>query len=115
MHSATQTFRSVNLNRDSIIQPVTRFCRDVRADDMLGPTFEGVLAGRWDAHLPRMFEFWSTVMLGTRRFKGNVSAKHMAVPGVTPAPLSMSRSQAVSRTWPWASPASCSAATLAKL
>ncbi|AOW14416.1 hypothetical protein LPB72_03215 [Hydrogenophaga crassostreae] len=84
MHSDLQTTPPANLNRDSITRLVTRFYRDVRADNLLGPTFEGVLAGRWDAHLPRMVAFWSTVMLGTHSYKGNVYAKHMVVPGVTP-------------------------------
>lgn len=72
------------LNRESITKLVTRFYDDVRADRVLGPTFEVVLGGRWASHLPRMVEFWSTVTLGTRSFTGNVFARHMAVPGVTP-------------------------------
>lgn len=71
------------LHLDSITQLVTRFYYDVRADALLGPTFENVLGTRWTSHLPRMVEFWSTVMLGSRSFSGNVFAKHMAVPGVT--------------------------------
>ena len=30
-------------------------------------------------------DFWSTVALGTRSFKGDVFGKHMALEGVTPA------------------------------
>jgi len=71
------------LNRDSITRLVTRFYADVRADSVLGPTFEFVLGGRWASHLPRMVEFWSTVALGSRSFTGNVFARHMEVPGVT--------------------------------
>jgi regulator of cell morphogenesis and NO signaling len=37
-----------------------------------------------DTHLERMVEFWSTVALGTRSFKGDVFGKHMAVDGVAP-------------------------------
>ncbi len=73
------------LSRDSIAQLVARFYDDVRADSLLGPTFEAVLRGRWDAHLARMVEFWSTVALGSRSFTGNVLASHPAVPGVTAA------------------------------
>ncbi len=72
------------LDRESITRLVHRFYDDVRADDVLGPTFDAVLGGRWAAHLPRMVEFWSTVMLGTRSFTGNVFGRHMAVDGVTP-------------------------------
>jgi hemoglobin len=71
------------VDRASITQLVHRFYDDVRTDRLLGPTFDAVLCDRWAAHLPRMVEFWSTVMLGSRSFNGNVFARHMAVPGVT--------------------------------
>ena len=58
---------------------------DVRADPLLGPVFEDALHGRWDAHLARLVDFWSTVALGTRNFRGDVFGKHMALEGVTPA------------------------------
>ena len=74
--------RCSRLDRESIALLVQRFYDRVRADEVLGPTFEAVLHDHWDAHLPRMVEFWSTVMLGTRSFSGNVFGKHMAVPGV---------------------------------
>lgn len=70
---------------DSIAQLVHGFYADVRADPLLGPVFEKALHGRWDAHLQRLVDFWSTVALGTRSFKGDVFGKHMALDGVTPA------------------------------
>ena len=84
MSKPINTAPSTVLSRASIQQLVQAFYDDVRVDPVLAPTFEAALAGRWAAHLPRMVEFWSTVMLGTRSFKGNVYARHMAVPGVTP-------------------------------
>lgn len=84
MHNIVDKSKPAELNRESITQLVTRFYDDVRADGVLGTTFEAVLGGRWAAHLPRMVEFWSTVTLGSRSFTGNVFASHMAVPGVTP-------------------------------
>ena len=83
MNSVIDQPRRAELHLDSITQLVTQFYDDVRADPLLGPTFETVLGSRWASHLPRMVEFWSTVMLGSRSFSGNVFAKHMAVPGVT--------------------------------
>lgn len=71
--------------RGLIVELVHTFYADVRADQVLGPTFDAVIADRWGPHLARMVEFWCTVMLETRSFKGNVFARHMAVPGVTPA------------------------------
>ena len=71
-------------SRELIIELVHTFYADVRSDRVLGPTFDAVIEDRWGPHLARMVEFWSTVMLGTRSFKGNVFGKHMAVSGVTP-------------------------------
>ncbi len=70
---------------ESITQLVHAFYADVRRDPLLGPVFDKALHGRWDAHLARLVDFWSTVALGTRSFRGDVFGKHMALDGVTPA------------------------------
>ena len=69
----------------SLTALVHGFYADVRADPLLGPVFEGALQERWEPHLARMVDFWSTVALGSKTFRGNVFAKHMALSGVTPA------------------------------
>lgn len=63
---------------------VDRFYAKVRRDEELDPIFSGVIGNHWEAHLERMTDFWSTVMLGTREFQGNVFGKHMALSGVEP-------------------------------
>ena len=70
---------------ESITRLVHGFYGDVRQDPLLGPVFENALHGQWDTHLQRLVDFWSTVALGTRSFKGDVFGKHMALEGVTPA------------------------------
>ena len=70
---------------ESLTELVHSFYADVRADPQLGPIFEAALHDRWQAHLARMVDFWSTVALGDKRFGGNVHGKHMALQGVTPA------------------------------
>lgn len=72
------------LDRQAITELVQNFYGDVRADETVGPIFEAELRDRWDIHLPRMVEFWSTLMIGARSFSGNVYGKHMALDGVTP-------------------------------
>ena len=84
VNSVPDKTRHSALNRDSITELVTRFYDDVRFDRILGPLFEAALGGRWTSHLQRIVEFWSTVTLGSRSFTGNVFARHIAVPGVTP-------------------------------
>ena len=68
----------------SIHRLVHSFYADVRADPQLGPLFDGVIQDHWQPHLARMVDFWSTVVLGTRSFRGDVFRKHMAIDGVQP-------------------------------
>jgi len=70
------------IDRPTIETLIHDFYLDIRRDGLLGPVFAGVIGDDWGVHLGRMVEFWSTVMLGTRSFRGNVFGKHMAIPGV---------------------------------
>ena len=73
------------LDLDSITALVHGFYADVRADPLLGPVFAQAIGAHWDAHLARMVDFWSTVALGSKRYRGNVAARHLALEGITPA------------------------------
>ncbi len=84
MITSTEPTHSSAIDRESITRLVYCFYDEVRADALLGPTFDAVLADRWATHLPRMVEFWSTLVLSTRSFSGNVFAKHMAMTDITP-------------------------------
>jgi hemoglobin len=75
---------SLPLDRNSITALVHQFYDQVRADAVLGPVFEKAIGAHWDPHLARMVEFWSTVMLGSHDFQGNVFGKHMALQGIEP-------------------------------
>lgn len=70
------------ITEDSIRVLVDTFYDGVRKDAVLGPVFEEALHGAWDTHMPRMYAFWSTVLLGTSSFQGNVFGKHMALSGI---------------------------------
>lgn len=74
--------RAAAISEETIARMVYDFYDDVRADPVLGPVFELQLAGRWETHLPRMVDFWSTVLLAQARFQGNVYGKHMALAGI---------------------------------
>lgn len=73
---------------ESITRLVHGFYAEVRRDPLLGPVFEAALHGRWEPHLQRMVDFWSTVALGARSYRGNVLASHRPLQGVTPAHFS---------------------------
>ncbi|KQT42079.1 hypothetical protein ASG43_17550 [Aureimonas sp. Leaf454] len=57
---------------------VTTFYSDVRLDPLLGPIFAEKVVD-WDGHLAKIADFWSSVMLGSRRYKGNPFAAHISL------------------------------------
>ena len=68
----------------AVRQMVELFYREVQIDAVLGPVFGAKLDGKWPAHLERMVDFWSSILLRTKSFQGNVYGKHMALSGVEP-------------------------------
>ena len=48
----------------------------VRADALLGPVFDAAI-GDWPGHLDKLVAFWSSVVLGSGRYKGNPMAAHL--------------------------------------
>lgn len=74
------------LTEEAIVRLVNGFYEKVRGDARLGPVFAAVIADEeWPAHLAKMYDFWSSVMLTTGRYKGNPMAAHAAVPGIEPS------------------------------
>lgn len=66
-------------SRAEIVRLVDTFYTRVRADEILGPIFDGVARVNWDEHLPKMYDFWQLVLFGTSSFKGNPLAVHRAL------------------------------------
>jgi len=58
---------------------VRRFYARVRDDAMLGPIFAAKIED-WEAHLQKMFAFWSSVALMSGRYHGQPMARHLALP-----------------------------------
>ncbi|MBV9771811.1 MAG: group III truncated hemoglobin [Bryobacterales bacterium] len=72
------------MNETVIEELVHRFYGKIRADEMLGPIFDGAIGDRWDSHLATMRLFWSSVMLGSATYKGNPLAVHLRLPIASP-------------------------------
>jgi hemoglobin len=62
--------------RSDIETLVNHFYNRVRSDELIGFIFEEVAKTNWEAHLPRMYAFWETVLFGTGGFTGNPMAVH---------------------------------------
>lgn len=70
--------------RADIVRMVNTFYDVVREDDILGPIFDDVAQVDWEAHLPKMYDFWEAILFGRPTFKGNPLAMHLALSRLTP-------------------------------
>jgi hemoglobin len=59
------------------------FYASIRNDRVLGPIFDAHV-GNWDVHLAKMVDFWSSVLLGTARYRGTPMPAHCALPQLRP-------------------------------
>ena len=62
------------LTREDIKLLVDRFYDKVQSDPLLGPVFSHV---DWPHHLPTMYNFWSSMLLGDQSYRGNPFQKHL--------------------------------------
>ena len=63
---------------------VHAFYGRVREDDLLGPIFNSRVED-WDEHLAKLYDFWSSVLLMSGRFKGSPMQAHAAIAEIDPA------------------------------
>ncbi len=62
--------------RADIERLVNAFYARVRRDEVLGFIFDEVAQVNWDAHLPKMYAFWETVIFRSGGYSGNPLAPH---------------------------------------
>jgi hemoglobin len=60
--------------RDDIKTLVDSFYDKVKNDALLGPVFSHL---DWPHHLPVMYNFWSSMLLGDQTYRGNPLQKHL--------------------------------------
>ncbi len=63
---------------------VNVFYDRVRDDNILGPIFDDVAHVDWATHLPRMYDFWESVLFARATFKGAPLLVHRALTQLTP-------------------------------
>jgi hemoglobin len=71
-------------SRSDIARLVNLFYDRVRADDLLGPIFDDIAHVDWVEHLPKMYDFWESVLFGTAVFKGQPLVVHQALSRIAP-------------------------------
>jgi hemoglobin len=64
-------------SREDIKLLVDSFYDKVKVDGLIGPVFSHV---DWPHHLPIMYNFWSSMLLGDQSYRGNPFQKHLPLP-----------------------------------
>lgn len=64
-------------SKEDIMILVNSFYNHVRRDKVLGPIFNDIAKIDWNAHLPKMYDFWETVLLHKASYKGNTLQVHL--------------------------------------
>ena len=65
-----------DVSEDEIRDLVHTFYARVRKDDLIGPIFNAQVDD-WPEHLAKLCDFWSAVVLRTRRFEGHPMRAHL--------------------------------------
>ncbi len=64
------------LGRPDIVILVDAFYTKIRADESLGYVFDGVAKVDWTTHLPKIYNFWDTVLFRAGTFRGDPIGAH---------------------------------------
>lgn len=75
------------LSEEAIRRLVDRFYAQVCRDELLGPVFARTLGESneaWAAHLARLSDFWSSVMLTSGRYHRDPFSAHLRLPDIAP-------------------------------
>jgi len=86
--AATAGSAGGGITEEAIRRLVDRFYVRARRDELLGPVFARAVGEgdeAWTAHLARLADFWSSVMLTSGRYHGDPFSVHLRLPGLNPA------------------------------
>lgn len=65
---------------EDIKRLVDAFYEKVNRDEFLGPIFNDVAKVDWASHLPTMYRFWESMLLGEGNYQGAPFPKHAVLP-----------------------------------
>ena len=71
-----------DLRDEDLLELLTDFYARVERDELLAPYFAVV---DMTEHMPRIADFWSTMIFHTGRYSGNAFRPHLTMPGLTAA------------------------------
>ena len=71
-------------NREDVELLVDTFYDKVKANATIGFIFNDIAKVDWKNHLPRMYSFWASILLGEHSFSGNPMYKHIQLSKIAP-------------------------------
>jgi hemoglobin len=66
--------------KEDVIYLVDSFYEKVNKDELLSPIFNDFAKVDWEAHMPTMYSFWSSILLGEESYSGRPFPKHLPLP-----------------------------------
>ncbi len=66
-------------NRADIIRLVDHFYNEVQGNPTIGPIFTQITNVDWSHHLPKMYDFWESILFGKAIYKGNPMLTHFSL------------------------------------
>lgn len=66
-------------NQKDIQHLVNQFYQKVTEDELIGFFFNEIAKVDWELHLPKMYQFWETLLFGNIAYKGNPMAVHFPI------------------------------------
>jgi hemoglobin len=66
--------------KEDVVFLVDRFYEKVNTDDLLAPIFNDFAKVNWETHMPVMYAFWSSILLGEASYSGRPFPKHLPLP-----------------------------------
>lgn len=70
-------------NREDVELLVNSFYDKIKTNAVLGHIFNDVAKVDWETHLPKMYSFWASLLLGEHSFSGNPMMKHVELSKMT--------------------------------
>ncbi len=71
--------QDINSSED-VKKLVDTFYEKVNADEVLSPVFNDFAKVDWPKHLPRMYQFWESILFSTGEYQGRPFQKHIPLP-----------------------------------
>jgi hemoglobin len=68
------------VSEKDVVLLVDSFYEKVNQDYLLSAIFNDFSGINWNIHLPKMYQFWNTLIFGTQSYKGNPFEAHLSLP-----------------------------------